>query len=150
MPNLARAMGRLTLVASLAALVGCGTGGGPATFTTSYAPTGSATDPLAVSLIDQAGVVTGIDTALDAAPTSDVAAVPGKPMTLRVTWVAGECTDRVAMVLNSVGAGYELTIHNHEGITAAGCTAADISRGLNVAFNKPVLPDQLALTIQFP
>ena len=151
MPNLARPIWVLALLA-VVALAACGSGGGssgPGTFTTTYPPTASG-DPVAVSLIDQAGVITGIDMAIGAAPVSGVEAVPGQPMTLRVSWVAGECTDRVTMVLNSVGAGYEITIHNHEGITAAGCTPADISRALNVAFNKPVVPDQLAVTIQFP
>jgi hypothetical protein len=147
-PTLARAIGLLTLF--VAALAACGSGGGPATFTTAYAPTGSATDPLAVSLVDQAGVVTGIDTALDAASAPDVETVQGSPMTLRVSWLAGECTDRVTMVLNSVGAGYELTIHNHEGITAFTCTAAGIPRALNVAFSKGVTPDQLSLNVQYP
>jgi hypothetical protein len=148
-PVPAREIWLLTLVA-VAALAACGSGGGPATFTTSYAPTGSATDPLAVSLVDQAGVVTGIDTALDAAAGSDVEAVPGQPMTLRISWTAGECADRVTMVLNSVSAGYELTIHNHEGITAISCTAAGISRALNVAFSQDVAPEQLSLNVQYP
>jgi hypothetical protein len=151
---LARVIWLLALVVG-PALAGCGSPGGsagPDTFTASFEPIESGLAPVSVSFIDQAGVVTGIEIALPdaAAATSDVSVVPDQPMTLRVSWLAGECTDRVSIVLNSVGAGYELAIHDHEGITAFSCTAAKIPHALRVAFNKVVEPAQLSLNVQYP
>jgi hypothetical protein len=152
-PPLARAIWVLIFAASV--LAACGSPGGsagPGTFTASFEPIESGLNPVSVSLIDQAGVVTGIDLAPTdgTASASDVSGIPGKPMRLRISWLAGECTDRVSMVLNSVGGGYELAIHNHEGITAFSCTAAKTVHALSVAFNRVVEPAQLSLTVQYP
>jgi hypothetical protein len=142
----------LPLVSLTAALVanGCAAGAVVPTFTTVMPPTASGQPPVPLSLVDQADVVTGIHTGLGTALGAGVAAVPGRPNTLRVSWLAGECSDRVTIVLNSVGSGYELTIHNHEGITAFTCTAGGIPRVLDIAFDRVVEPEQLSLNMQSP
>jgi hypothetical protein len=148
-----RAPARAIVPALLALLLlaGCGTGGAVATpFTVSYPPASSAEDSVPISLIDQVGIVAGVAAAPDAKPVDDVEAVPGSPMTLRIRWVAGECVDRVELVLNSVGATYELAIHDHEGFSALMCTDATTPRVVDITFNKPLEPSDLALRTAYP
>jgi hypothetical protein len=141
-------------VLAVAVLAGCGSGGGVPTYLTAYPPQAVGARPLPISLIDQTGLVISIAAAPDAPAAADaeaVQAVPGRAASLRVFWLGGECDDRVTMVLVSIGATYQLAIHNHPQITAGAlCSAAGVPRIVDISFTRPLKPSDLSLTIQFP
>jgi hypothetical protein len=136
-----------------AALAACGSGGGVPEFSTTLPAATTGADAVPISLIDQVGIVTGIAVAPGRPPASPstVEVSPDRPDALRVSWLTGECDDRVTMVLNDVGGAYQLTIHNHPQVTAGLlCTAAGIARSVDIGFNQRLDPGRLELNIQFP
>ena len=137
-------------VLAVAAPASCGSGGTLGTYTATYPPAASGGAAIPISLIDQGGVVTGLAVVPDHPAEQGVEAVPGIPTSLRVTWLAGGCVDRVAMVLNPVGDGYQITIHNHEGITAVACSPEIIPHTVDVAFKSVLEPASLSLNVQYP
>ena len=148
-------MRRVSLLAALA-LVAClacaGCGGGPVAtpFLIPYPAATAGGDPVPISLIDQTGLVTGMGVA-DATASEGVSAVPGQPNVLRASWAGGVCDDRATLVLNKLGAGYELAIHNHPRFTAGiECDASAVTRAVDIVFRQPIDPAALTLDIQFP
>ncbi len=105
-----------------------------------------------ISLVDQAGLVSGIGLAADQSTSPGVEAIPGEPKTLRVSWVGGPCDDRVTLVLNAIGTGrYELAIHNHPPITAGfNCDASTVLRVVDISFDRHLDPEQLTLNVEYP
>ena len=148
-------MRRVSLLAALA-LVACvasaGCGGGPIAtpFLANYPAATAGGDAVPISLIDQTGLVTGLAVANEAA-AEGVSAVPGQPNALRASWAGGVCDDRVTLVLNKLGAGYELAIHNHPRFTAGiECDASAVTRAVDITFTQPIDPAALSLKILFP
>lgn len=139
-------------VALMAAVLGgCATDAGVPTYTTSLPAATAGADILPLSLIDQTGLVTGIAYAPPSGASSEVIASPDRPEALRVSWLSGECDDRVTLVLADIGGVYQLAIHSHPQF-AAGimCDAGGISRSLDIDFNRHLDPSELTLSIQFP
>jgi len=148
-------MSRVSLLAAVA-LVACvafaGCGGGPVAtpFSVAYPAATAGADAVPISLIDQTGLVTGMAVAEEAA-AEGVSAVPGKPNLLRASWAGGVCDDRATLVLNKLGTGYELAIHDHPRFTAGiECDASAVTRAIDITFAQPIDPTALSLNIQFP
>ena len=148
-------MRRVSLLAALA-LVACvvsaGCGGGPVAtpFLVTYPAATAGADAVPISLIDQTGLVTGMVVAAETA-ADGVSAVPGRPNVLRASWAGGACDDRATLVLNKLGAGYELAIHNHPRFTAGiECDASAVTRAVDIAFTQPIDPAALTLNVEFP
>lgn len=139
------------VVIPLAALAGCGSGGGVPTYSTAYPPQEVGDKALPISLVDQTGLVTAIAAAPDASAAADVESVPDRANELRISWLGGECDDRVTMVLVNIGAVYQLAIHNHPQFAAGlTCTAAGVPRIVDISFNRHLAPDTLTLSVQYP
>ena len=139
----------LALVAWVA-FAGCGGGPVATPFAVAYPAATAGADAVPISLIDQTGLVTGL-AAADEAAAQGVSAVPGQPNALRASWAGGVCDDRTTLVLNKLGAGYELAIHNHPRFTAGiECDASAVTRAVDITFGQPVDPAALSLSIQFP
>ena len=148
-------MRRVSLPAALA-LVACvvsaGCGGGPIAtpFSIAYPAATAGDSPVPITLIDQTGLVTGLAVAGEAA-AEGVSPVPGRPNVLRASWAGGACDDRATLVLNKLGAGYELAIHNHPRFTAGiECDASAVTRAVDIAFTQPIDPAALTLNVEFP
>jgi hypothetical protein len=148
-------MSRVSLLAAVA-LVACvafaGCGGGPVAtpFSVAYPAATTGADAVPISLIDQTGLVTGMAVAEEAA-AEGVSAVPGKANVLRASWAGGVCDDRATLVLNKLGTGYELAIHNHPRFTAGiECDASAVLRAVDITFAQPINPAALSLNIEFP
>jgi len=148
-------MRRLVLfgtVALIACLATAGCGGGPVAtpFIIEYPAATAGADAVPISLIDQTGLVTGMSQGSGAA-AEGVSAVAGEPNVLRVAWPGGACDDRATLVLNKLGAGYELAIHNHPRFTAGiECDASAVTRAVDITFMQPLDPAALTLNIVFP
>ena len=148
-------MRRVSLLAAVAlvacvAFAACGGGPVPTPFSIAYPAATADGDAVAISLIDQTGLVTGL-TVADEAAAEGVSAVPGRPNALRASWAGGVCDDRVTLVLNKLGAGYELAIHNHPRFTAGiECDASAVTRAVDITFTQPIDPAALSLKILFP
>ena len=120
----------------------------PSSVASPAAPAGA--DAVPISLIDQTGLVIGLAVAEEAA-AEGVSAVPGKPNVVRASWAGGVCDDRATLVLNKLGTGYELAIHNHPGFTGGSeCDASAVTRAIDITFAQPIDPTALSLNIQFP
>jgi hypothetical protein len=139
----------LALVACLAS-AGCVGGPVPTPFSVAYPAATAGADAVPISLIDQTGLITGFAVAGEPA-AEGVSAVPGRPNVLRASWAGGACDDRATLVLNRLGAGYELAIHNHPRFTAGiECDASAVTRAVDITFAQPIDPTALSLSIQFP
>lgn len=142
------------LALATALLAGCSQGVGVPTYMTLYPPREIGGGTLPISLVDQTGLVTGIFAAPDVAASSDpgsVEALPGPGNRLRVTWLGELCDDRVTMVLNSLGEGFQVVIHNHPQFAAGAlCEAGGTPLTVDIAFAQPIDPTRLSVSIQFP
>jgi hypothetical protein len=139
-------------VALVACVAFAGCGGGPIAtpFSVAYPAATAGADAIPISLIDQTGLATGLAVA-DAAAVEGVSTVPGQPNVLRASWAGGACDDRVTLVLNKLGAGYELAIHNHPRFAAGiECDASSVTRAVDITFAQPIDPAALSINIQFP
>jgi hypothetical protein len=141
-------LGAVALLACLS-VAGCSGEALPSPFAIEYPAATAGGDPLPVSLIDQTGLVTAMAVAAEA-PPEGVSTVPGQPNVIRVGWPGGICDDRATLVLNPIGARYQLTIHNHPRFTAGiECGDGVVTRGVDITFSQP-LPGALTLNIVFP
>ena len=147
-----RRVSLLAAVALFACVAAAACGGGPIAtpFAIIYPAATADGDAVPISLIDQTGLVTGMTQAATAA-AEGVSAVPGEPNVLRASWPGGACDDRATLVLNKLGAGYELAIHNHPRFTAGiECDASAVTRAVDITFSQPLDPAALSLNIVFP
>ena len=148
-------MRRVSLLAAVAlvacvAFAACAGDPVPTPFSIAYPAATADGDAVAISLIDQTGLVTGMSQGSGAA-AEGVSAVAGEPNVLRVAWPGGACDDRATLVLNKLGAGYELAIHNHPRFTAGiECDASAVTRAVDITFMRPLDPAALTLNIVFP
>ena len=132
-------------------LAGCGSGPVSTPLVVSYPAATAGADPIPISLIDQTGTVTAIAAVADASASVGVDVAPGLAQAIRVSWQGGPCDDRVTLVLNAVGGGYELAIHNHPTITAGlTCDASSVARAVDITFNRHLDPGQLTLNVEYP
>jgi len=136
----------------IASLAACGSAG-PSPFAVTYPAATAGVDPVPISLIDQTGLVS----AIAVAPASSmgagagVEAAPGLTNGLRIGWQGGPCDDRTTLVLNDLGARYELAIHNHPPITAGmTCDDSIVTRVVDITFNRHLDPEQVTLNVQYP
>jgi hypothetical protein len=122
----------------------------PSPFAVEYPAATAGGDPVPLSLIDQTGLVSAMTEASEVA-AEGVSALPGQPNVLRVSWPGGVCDDRATLVLNTIGAGYQLAIHNHPRFTAGvECDDSVVTRAVDITFRQPLDPAALALDIVFP
>jgi hypothetical protein len=141
--------GALALLACLA-VAGCAGEAVPSPFAVEYPAATAGGEHVPVSLIDQTGIVTAMSVAPEAA-AEGVRGVPGQPNVLRVSWPGGLCDDRATLVMNRIGARYELAIHNHPRFTAGiECDDSAVTRAVDIALRQPLDPAALTLNIQFP
>ena len=137
-------------VVACIATAGCGGDAVASPFSVQYPAATAGGDAVPVTLIDQTGLVTAMTVASEAA-AEGVSSVPGQPGVLRASWAGGACDDRATLVLNKVGPGYELAIHNHPRITAGfECDDGAIARAVDITFRQPLEPGDLTLNIEFP
>jgi hypothetical protein len=137
-------MRKLVVALGLAALIGaCGgpTGRQFSTTLVHTSPDNPAGDYLLpVVLVDQANLVTAIESAEEAAtdpgPLS-VKADPSVPNAIIAVWLGGLCDGNATLSFQRSGSGYILRLDTHEKV-GLGCPAAGIGRAVRIKLSAPV------------
>jgi hypothetical protein len=137
----------------LAMVVGaCGALGGQAAFNATFPPlTNPAIGATPVSLVDQTGLVTGMDIVPAPVSSPGVTAEAGDANALRATWLGTDCDGRITLVLGETGAGYGLTVHVNPGVAGGlGCKAIEVVRAVAIRFRSPLDPARITISQQYP
>jgi hypothetical protein len=133
-------------------LAGCGVVGGPAAFNATFPPISNpAIDPAPVSLVDQTGLVTGMDIVPAPVTSPGMTAEAGDANTLRATWLGTDCDARISLVLADTGAGLTLTVHSNPNVAGGlGCHSIEVVRAVLIRFRAPLDPARFTISQQYP
>jgi hypothetical protein len=98
--------------------------------------------PMPVTLGDQTGLVTAIESAMGDArggfDEPNVRRDPDDAKAVILTFFTGACDDDTAVSLRRSGGGFDLRVEVHDGFSLGGCTAQLLIRGLRIRFSEPV------------
>jgi hypothetical protein len=143
----------LLVGAVVAVLVGCSRGAHPNLTTEFPAQPELHVDAMAVTLIDQTGLVTGIRTATPA-DVRDGPVVETEPAIengLRISWPGNGCDRRLTLVFGEGAGGYDLAIHiDPTPAGGLGCVQVTLERGISITLSGPIDPASVTVSTPFP
>ncbi len=90
---------------------------------------------LPISIVDRTALVNAVDLGVGGAVEDGVAAVPGRPSSLEVSWLGGMCDERVDIAIVSFGPIIKVAVRTER---AGGCLLAGITRSVILHLDHPI------------